>query len=43
MNLDNIQPHKLREMISNGELTDPTSGMSKGYVQANVVILPSSC
>lgn len=42
MNLDNIQPHKLREMISNGELTDPTSGMAKGYVQANVVILPSS-
>ncbi|WP_210129325.1 putative hydro-lyase [Staphylococcus sp. GDX8P66P] len=42
MNLQNQHPSTLRKMISKGELTGHTSGMAKGYVQANVVILPSA-
>lgn len=41
MNLQDAQPSTLREMITQGKLTGHTSGMAKGYVQANVVILPS--
>ncbi|MDH9160739.1 putative hydro-lyase [Staphylococcus succinus] len=41
MNLQDQQPHTLRKMISDGQLTDHTSGMAKGFIQANVVILPS--
>ncbi|WP_412518667.1 putative hydro-lyase [Staphylococcus simulans] len=40
-NLQNIQPTVLRKMIRNKEVTGHTSGMAKGYIQANVVILPS--
>ncbi|MFW2450861.1 putative hydro-lyase [Staphylococcus cohnii] len=42
MNLQNQHPSILRKMISKGERTGHTSGMAKGYVQANVVILPSA-
>ncbi|RIL74883.1 putative hydro-lyase [Staphylococcus cohnii] len=42
MNLQNQHPSTLRKMISKDELTGHTSGMAKGYVQANVVILPSA-
>lgn len=42
MNLQNQHPSILRKMISKGDLTGHTSGMAKGYVQANVVILPSA-
>ena len=41
MNLQNQHPSILIKMISKNELTGHTSGMAKGYVQANVVILPS--
>ncbi|MCG7339034.1 putative hydro-lyase [Staphylococcus sp. ACRSN] len=41
MDLNNTKPNILRKMISNNELIQNTSGMAKGYVQANVVILPS--
>lgn len=41
MNIQDAQPSTLREMIKQGKLTGHTSGMAKGYVQANVVILPS--
>ena len=41
MNLRDASPSTLRTMISNNELIQHTSGMAKGYVQANVVILPS--
>ena len=36
------QPTTIRKMIKQGELTGHTSGMAKGYIQANVVILPSA-
>ncbi len=36
------QPATIRKMIKQGELTSHTSGMAKGYIQANVVILPSA-
>jgi len=34
------EPAKIWEMIRSGEWTGPTPGMAKGYVQANLVILP---
>lgn len=40
-NLQNVEPEALRQMIRNKEVTGHTSGMAKGYIQANVVILPS--
>ena len=42
MNLQQATPQEIRKLIREGKLTDHTSGMAKGYVQANVVILPSS-
>lgn len=41
MDLQNALPNEIRGLIRRGELEMPTSGMAKGYVQANVVILPS--
>lgn len=41
MNLQNALPNEIRAQIRSGALQVPTSGMAKGYVQANVVILPS--
>ncbi len=35
-------PSCLRQLIRDGLLNQPTGGLAKGYVQANVVILPSS-
>jgi uncharacterized protein YcsI (UPF0317 family) len=35
-----ISPKKLRQLIRNREWTSPTSGAAKGYLQANLVILP---
>ncbi|MGL5694141.1 MAG: putative hydro-lyase [Peptostreptococcaceae bacterium] len=40
VNLSNELPRKVRELIRNGELVKPTSGMCYGYAQANLVILP---
>lgn len=42
MNLQQATPQEIRKLIREGKLTNHTSGMAKGYVQANVVILPSS-
>jgi len=36
----NTEPAKIWEMIRAGDWTGPTPGMAKGYVQANLVILP---
>ncbi|MCU5745374.1 putative hydro-lyase [Staphylococcus sp. SQ8-PEA] len=40
MSLSSAKPDKIRELIRNEKLFGHTSGMAKGYVQANVVILP---
>lgn len=34
-------PAQLREQIRQGKMTEPTSGLAPGFVQANIVILPS--
>ncbi len=34
-----ISPIEIRELIRNQEITGPTAGMSKGFAQANLVIL----
>lgn len=39
MNYTDMQPKELRSLISEGEITGPTAGMSAGYAQANLVIL----
>ncbi|MCD8916297.1 MULTISPECIES: putative hydro-lyase [Staphylococcus] len=36
----NATPKEIRDAIAKGEITGHTSGMAKGYIQANVVILP---
>jgi len=36
----NISPAQLRGLIRKGEWTMPTSGLARGYVQANLVMLP---
>lgn len=36
-----ILPSQIRQRCRSGELTTPTSGLALGYVQANLVILPS--
>lgn len=35
-------PQDLRQLIREGKITGHTSGMAEGYIQANVVILPST-
>ncbi len=35
-----VSPKSVRELIRKKEITGPTSGMSAGYAQANLVILP---
>ena len=36
----NLSPKDLRQLIRNREWTSPTSGAAKGYLQANLVMLP---
>ena len=36
----NMSPAEVRALIRAGEITSPTAGMSLGYAQANLVILP---
>ncbi|MGD2100509.1 MAG: putative hydro-lyase [Desulfobacterales bacterium] len=36
----NISPKELRQLIRNKEWTAPTSGAAKGFLQANLVMLP---
>ncbi|REI13714.1 putative hydro-lyase [Staphylococcus felis] len=38
--LGDLLPHEAREKIRKGQINQPTSGISNGYIQANVVILP---
>lgn len=40
MDLKNMHPKEVRELIRKGELVKPTSGMCNGYIQANLAILP---
>lgn len=35
-----LHPRELRSLIRNGQWTQPTSGASKGYIQANLVMMP---
>lgn len=40
MDLANMKPSKVRELIRNGKIEGNTAGMCKGFVQGNLVILP---
>lgn len=40
MDLVNMHPSKIRELFREDKLVKPTAGMSKGYTQANMAILP---
>lgn len=40
MDLANAMPQQVRNLIRKGEITRPTSGMCRGYAQANLVVLP---
>lgn len=42
MNYAEASPQKVREMIREGRYTGQTSGMCRGYAQANLVTLPRS-
>lgn len=36
----NMTPAQARQLIRQGDITTPTSGMCPGYAQANLVVLP---
>ncbi len=38
--LANMSPKEVRELIRNGKVIQPTSGMCKGHIQANLAIVP---
>ncbi|MGF6947878.1 uncharacterized protein YcsI (UPF0317 family) [Neobacillus sp. B4I6] len=38
-NYENMAPDEIRELIRKQTITEPTAGMSKGFTQANLVIL----
>lgn len=38
--MKNSSPEEVREKIRNGEHTGPTSGLARGHVQTNLVVLP---
>lgn len=40
MNYNNMSPKDVRALIAKGDITSPTSGMCRGYAQANLVIIP---
>ena len=40
LDLANMTPAEVRALISKNELNKPTSGMCKGHIQANLVIVP---
>lgn len=40
MSYENMKPTEVRKEIAQGNITGPTAGMSAGYAQANLVILP---
>ncbi len=39
-NVDSKTPKELREMIRRNEWVKPTAGLAKGYIQANLAVLP---
>ncbi|KHE71818.1 putative hydro-lyase [Halobacillus sp. BBL2006] len=41
MNLSTLTPEEARNMIRKGEWDRPTAGISNGYIQANLVVLPT--
>lgn len=40
LNLEKMSPKEARELIRKGEVKRPTSGMCKGHIQGNLVIVP---
>lgn len=40
--LANSTPYSVRKLIREGQITEPTAGMCRGYAQGNLVILPQS-
>lgn len=42
LNLADLSPNEARALIRAGKLDQPTSGMCKSHVQANLVIVPKS-
>ena len=40
MNYSKMSPDEIRKLVRDGVITGPTAGMSAGYAQANLVILP---
>lgn len=40
LNLEKMSPKEVRELIRKGEVKRPTSGMCKGHIQGNLVIVP---
>ena len=40
MDYYHMKPQEIRKLISEGKITGPTAGMSGGYAQANLVIIP---
>jgi uncharacterized protein YcsI (UPF0317 family) len=40
LNLSTLTPEEARSMIRKGEWDRPTAGISNGYIQANLVVLP---
>lgn len=40
--LAKMHPKDVRDLIRKGEVDLPTSGMSEGYLQANLAILPKN-
>lgn len=40
MNYSKMSPAEIRKLVREGVITGPTAGMSAGYAQANLVILP---
>ncbi len=39
-NLSTMNPREVRNLIRGGKLVRPTAGISQGYAQANLAILP---
>ena len=40
LDLANMSPKEVRDLISKNEIDKPTSGMCRGHIQANLVIVP---
>ena len=41
LEVENLLPKQIRAACRKGSFSGPTSGLARGYVQANMVILPS--